>query len=193
MAAHGGHTEIVRLLLESGADIEVICNKDYRPLHTASKRGHVSTVELLLEKKAETQIRTKSSATPLQLAKAQGHHEIARMIITSLFPGAKNDIGYLLLHNAAKRGDVLFAKDLLDTLFDINAITKRGTTPLMLAVSYKKPDMVKMLLDRGADPNCTGNGWAPLDLAINGKHTELEKLLRDAGAKEKRLKKEMDK
>jgi len=46
-AAFNGHTDVVRLLLEKGANIEATT-----PLHTAAYNGHIGVVRLLLEKGA---------------------------------------------------------------------------------------------------------------------------------------------
>ena len=49
LAAQDGHVEIVRLLLESGADKHLAMNDGRTALIVAPQRGHLEIVELLLE------------------------------------------------------------------------------------------------------------------------------------------------
>ncbi|MEX0940883.1 MAG: ankyrin repeat domain-containing protein [Candidatus Babeliales bacterium] len=51
-ASFNGHTEVVKLLLANGADIDIKDNNGHTPLHLALKKGHVEILQLL-EKAAE--------------------------------------------------------------------------------------------------------------------------------------------
>jgi ankyrin repeat protein len=73
------------------------------------------------------------------------------------------------LHIAAHRGNVEFAKALLDAGVDIDPINVWGNTPLWVAVMErrrKSPDgaMIRLLLARGADPRRSEGHISPLDL-----------------------------
>ncbi|HLA50394.1 MAG TPA: ankyrin repeat domain-containing protein, partial [Thermodesulfovibrionia bacterium] len=63
-----------------------------------------------------------------------------------------------------------------------------GITPLIMASKYGHTDIVKILLDKGADVNAKmlflGKSETPLSNAEKEGHTEIVKLLKDAGAKE---------
>jgi ankyrin repeat protein len=74
------------------------------------------------------------------------------------------------LHIAADRGNVEFAKALLDSGVDIDPINVWGNTPLLVAIMKQNrtsPDgsMIRLLLDGGADPNKTEGKRTPLDVA----------------------------
>src|SRR5580704_14499383 len=59
-----------------------------------------------------------------------------------------------LLSNAIESGDVLMVAEVVRTnKIDVNKAYSNAITPLMLAVRKNSPEIVKFLLDNGADPN----------------------------------------
>lgn len=54
VASSGGHEEVVRLLLEKGADWTVPTQSGLMPLHASLRYGHVSVIQLLLNKDSES-------------------------------------------------------------------------------------------------------------------------------------------
>ena len=68
-AALMGHTEIVALLLEHGADINARSQDGGTPLHAAAFLGRAETVKLLLEKGADTTLRSNMGGTAIDGAK----------------------------------------------------------------------------------------------------------------------------
>ena len=79
-AAGKGHTEIVRLLLEHGADPnakEAICQGGYA-LHEAAERGHIDIVRLLLERGARPEDWVDSSGDSMF---ASGRHPEVRQLL----------------------------------------------------------------------------------------------------------------
>lgn len=74
VAARDGHTEIMELLLEAGADIHAW--KDVA-LRCASETGQVEAVRLLLSNGADAHA---SDDDALRIAEEQGHKEIAALL-----------------------------------------------------------------------------------------------------------------
>ena len=60
LAAQGGKEQVVRLLLEKGADIEARDRTQQTPLHYAAYSGSEKLVRLLLEKGADIEARSKN-------------------------------------------------------------------------------------------------------------------------------------
>ena len=69
IAALMGHTEVVELLLEQGADINAKSRDGGTALHSAAFLGRVETVKRLLEKGADTTLRNGMGATAIDGAK----------------------------------------------------------------------------------------------------------------------------
>lgn len=99
-------------------------------------------------------------------------------------PNHKNWRGFTLLHDMAFVNDPAKARLLLDRGADIEAIDDDyRSTPLGYAARWGKGEMVKLLLDCGADPNGAGAPWArPLAWAEKKGHGEIASLLKSAGA-----------
>jgi ankyrin repeat protein len=56
LASNHGHVDVVKLLLEKGADMTVRNREGWTPLHSASNSGHIDVVKLLLEKDADVTV-----------------------------------------------------------------------------------------------------------------------------------------
>ncbi|RKU30131.1 hypothetical protein C6499_07025 [Candidatus Poribacteria bacterium] len=69
IAALMGHTEIVALLLEHGADVNAKSRDGGTALHSAAFLGRAETVELLLEKGADTTLRNNTGSAAIDGAK----------------------------------------------------------------------------------------------------------------------------
>jgi len=61
-----------------------------------------------------------------------------------------------LLYKAVSEGDIGLAKKIIESGVDVNALSDRREPPLAVAVYKKKFDMVKLLVEAGADINYTG-------------------------------------
>ena len=79
-ASSKGHPEVVRILLEKGADIEATNLNGDTPLHIASEEGHIDVVKILLEAGADKEARHKLGWTPLILASENGHTDIVELL-----------------------------------------------------------------------------------------------------------------
>lgn len=113
------------------------------------------------------------------------HLDIAEKLLSSgMNPNHMNWHRTTLLHHMAWEGDVPKTKLLLSYGANINLVDDEfRSTPLGLAAKAGRVEIVKLLLERGADPNEAGAPWAtPLAWARRKENTEIQAELRSAGA-----------
>ena len=73
VAATEGHKACVKLLLDSGVDVNAKDNDQLTALVSASEKGHDEIVQLLVQQNAETNLFSATEFSPLILASAHGH------------------------------------------------------------------------------------------------------------------------
>lgn len=100
-------------------------------------------------------------------------HGVLLLFANHAFAGAQED-----LLTATMQCDVAAAQKALDAGADVNAIYPSGQNAL--AAAYFCPEVTKLLLDKGGDPN--GGSYPALITASNCYSIEVMKLLLDGGA-----------
>jgi ankyrin repeat protein len=112
------------------------------------------------------------------------HYETAKLLLErGMNPNHTNWHHVNLLHYMAQQGDVAKATLLLDHGADIDAVDEEYcSTPLGFAARWGQKELVKLLIERGADVNNAGASWAkPLVWAKKKGHREVEEILLGAG------------
>jgi hypothetical protein len=71
---------VMRLLIESGADVNAAQTAGYRPLHQAAVTGREDLVRMLLDAGADKTARCDRGKTPAEYARERGHTAIAEML-----------------------------------------------------------------------------------------------------------------
>lgn len=107
------------------------------------------------------------------------------LVLLLLLTGAANaqDPGDEL-RRAASSGDLATVKELLDQGVDVNAANQYGGTALAFACDKGRTEVVKLLLERGANPNTkdTFYNFTPIGWAAQKGHGEIVRLLVSKGA-----------
>ena len=168
-ASQNGYADVVKLLLAKGADPTSGGNDGLTPLHRAAKKGHAAAVRLLLGAGVDPLIKTwpvfrlwndsfdcysqcdeeeaeNRRETALYHAFKGDDHEVVKAFMPFLPPEEIN----LYFHRAHTIDNI---KAIIDTgKVDVNCYVG-GLTKLYCAAQAHNPDLVRLLLQHGADPN----------------------------------------
>jgi ankyrin repeat protein len=80
-AALYGHVEVVRVLLEGGANVDRANVLGGTALHVAARYGHLDVCRLLLDWGAKVDRLDKWQYTPLHWAAGQGHLSVVKLLV----------------------------------------------------------------------------------------------------------------
>lgn len=147
---------IVKLLIDIGADVNITNCKKKTALHEVAILGHTEIAKLLIDNGADVNAKDKDNATPLHKAALVGDTVIAKLLIDNKANiNIQDDIGYTPLHNAASLKSC--NEDIIELLINnganINAIDDEGCTSLHVAAWYDNKKIVELLLKYGIDKN----------------------------------------
>lgn len=171
-----------------------------RPLHWAVMTRQIDLIDELLQRGADLDDRRGDGARPIHLTNGDYHfrgwRDVPKDWATTpeqvyqhlISRGANVDLGM-----ACATGDLARVREWLDRdpslvnkLSDYHSGYPGGGTPIKNAAARGHLEIVRLLLERGADPNLPEEGIAPQGLALysaaaNG-HFEIAKLLLEHGA-----------
>ncbi|XP_011856971.1 PREDICTED: ankyrin-1-like [Mandrillus leucophaeus] len=110
IAALAGQDEVVRELVNYGANVNAQSQKGFTPLYMAAQENHLEVVKFLLENGANQNVATEDGFTPLAVALQQGHENVVAHLINY---GTKGKVRLPALHIAARNDDTRTAAVLL--------------------------------------------------------------------------------
>ncbi|MDE0694023.1 MAG: ankyrin repeat domain-containing protein [Gammaproteobacteria bacterium] len=180
-AARAGNTNRLRQLLNRVPGIVAAEYWYTPPLHFAVREGHATATRLLLDAGADISHRTLyGGETLLQAATERGHDEVASILRAEMERRFAGNGTIHPIHEAVQSGDTDAVRALLDAdAALVNRGDALGRRPLHYAVEKaaecEGPEMLDLLLDRGADIDATGfssddrlggQGFRPITLAL---------------------------
>jgi ankyrin len=142
----------VRSLISQKVDVNVPGQDGTPALHWAVRVDDVATAKLLLGAGAQATLANRYGLTPLAIAAANGNAAMIGILLDAgADPNALDPAGETPLMNAARVGSLEALTLLLDRGATIDATDATyQQTALMVAVRQNHPDIVKVLLARGA-------------------------------------------
>eukprot|EP00752_Nemacystus_decipiens_P002193 g2087.t1 len=170
-ASVGGHSEVVRQLIGAGASVTERTSNGWNALHMASQAGHIDVVRALLVAGARPGDVAEKGWTALMAAAAEGHGKIVRELLLLLACQEEHGAPH------ARGGEAGEGRGV------VNARNNKGCTALIMAARNGFADVVRDLLEAGADttPSIAG-GWTALATACAGGHDRAAGYLLRAGA-----------
>ncbi|MEJ1964151.1 MAG: ankyrin repeat domain-containing protein [Gammaproteobacteria bacterium] len=140
------------------ADANARAGDGSTPIQWAVYNGDVAEVARLIKAGADVKMANSYGATPMSLAATTGNAAVIKLLLNA---GADvesaNAEGQTALMAVARTGNVEAAKLLLQHGANVNARETWGQqSALMWAASQKHPEMIRLLVSKGADVNAHG-------------------------------------
>lgn len=184
IAARFGHEEVVKLLLDHGAEVNVLCGEYGYPLQAAAYAGHANVVRILLDHGADVNAQGGRFGSALIAACHEGHLQAAKILLDR---GADLDIICThkgkALNIAASTGNTQLVRLLLQNGAHINDTCGGQGSALYAAAENGALDTVKMLVAAGADIDLkSGYKCTALQAACSMEGGEVVKFLLKSGA-----------
>lgn len=151
LALRNENREIIRLLIDHGADVNAPRTDGWTPLNTAAHHGQSDVIELLISKGADVKV---YDSEPLRTAITQGRYDAARIMIKhGANVSGKNPYDESPVLIASQCNNIPMAKLLIDNKANVDIPNIDGKTPLFYAAYNGHLEMVKLLVSKGADVN----------------------------------------
>lgn len=183
-AYKGNHAKVEKAI-EEGADPNAKTSNKFTALHNAASNSNVSTTRILLEAGADPNVFSDNGVSPIYNAVAAERFEVTKLLIDA---GAR--VNFIVpenqlspLHAAIIQDNPKLTKLLIDNGANIETLTK-NRTPLTLAVIYSdssEGEIVKQLLNEGADPLAHDKGVGLMRALVASNLTDLIPAFVDAG------------
>ncbi|XP_034942841.1 leucine-rich repeat serine/threonine-protein kinase 1 [Chelonus insularis] len=188
-AAITENSRCLGVLLATGANANIQCGprgQHRTPLHVCTDHGHSGNIQKMLEFNVDLKISDDNGLTPLDIAKKNDDSECVNLLQKA---AEKYELAKLATHAslraACMQGDTVAARNIIQTTLDhleyiINMAPNGANTLLFIACEMGHKDIVRLLLDHGAD--CRSHPvtkYCPLYIACyNGKLEIVDLLLR---------------
>ncbi|KAL1846327.1 hypothetical protein Daus18300_014290 [Diaporthe australafricana] len=183
---------IIDLLLSTGAEVDAQTEDEFPALFRAAQSGQTAVVTELLCQRPDLEARDRNGQSPLFVASVKGYADVVQILLArgaAVDAPDKDERTPLLALAADKSGALTWtsgASEIVRLLVshgsNVNFKDRIGRTPLLWAATNGHYDLVRTLLETGADVFAANNrGRTALHLAVDSTDTthtgEIMKLL----------------
>ncbi|XP_055538273.1 protein fem-1 homolog B isoform X2 [Wyeomyia smithii] len=148
VAAGAGRLNIIKLLVEHGADVNHHTRNLSTPVRAACFDGRLDIIRYLVDHKANINFANAYNNTCLMIAAYKGHAEVVEYLLQNdALRNEQANCGATALHYAAECGHV----DVCTILLDYGAVFKRneyGMTPVICAAERTREPVVQLFVNR---------------------------------------------
>ncbi|XP_044056798.1 CARD- and ANK-domain containing inflammasome adapter protein [Siniperca chuatsi] len=144
---------VVTVLIDSGANVNMLDKQGYTPLLLSAELGHTEVFRVLVAKQAKLDATLSDLSSALHLAVHSGSVPIVQTLLErGLDPNITGPKAQTPLHLAAQCNRPEFVDLLLRAGAQVNAVAQDGLTPLHIASQQGHADPVIQILQGKADP-----------------------------------------
>jgi ankyrin repeat protein len=191
-AAAEGHSDVVKLLIDAGADVKAASKGGFNALLFAATKDDAKSVASLVAAGTDPNYGLPDGTKALSIAVTfKGTNAAEALLDAGANPNVADKQGTAPLHTAAQLGDIELVKKLLAKGANPNARTGKAKpnpnvpaffrqpgeqTPVMMAARANHEDVMKLLLAGGADPALKADdGTTLLMSSVGSGHVEIVK------------------
>lgn len=170
LCSEAGNEELVKMLVNAGADINMSPSGELAiehilagqtPLYGAAKKGHLNICKFLIDHGSNIDAETMTGATPLYTAVEENHFSIVKLLIDSganvnkcpqgVWAKEINIANQSCLLLACMKNNSEIAEYLINNGADVNLFNDRGSSPLLAVCQYNNINLLELLLAKGAN------------------------------------------
>ncbi|MEX2458574.1 MAG: ankyrin repeat domain-containing protein [Actinomycetota bacterium] len=179
-------SKIVRWLIEHGANVTISSNNGMSPVEIARKEFGSEELPQVLEVLALIEERSEPPSTVVEAAR-RGDAQALNTLLRQGSPNEQHD-GRSALHWAVSSGQKDAVQALIDGKARLDATDNDGWTPLHVAAWNESIEVVRCLIQAGADRNLRENlrHMTAADMAAERRNVQLVSILRAEPASPKR-------
>lgn len=172
--------EMMKLLIDFGANVNAKDSEQWTPLHAAATCGHIHLVRYLISRAADLLAVNADGNMPYDICEDEPTLDYIESEM------AKRGITQEMIDETRAANEVMMLSDLRnlnDAGGDLEFRDEQGATPLHIAAANGYVSVVEFLLDQHVSTDvCDNDQWQPIHAAACWGHPDVLEMLVQAGA-----------